>query len=249
MQVIILGSGSKGNSTLLITNTKKILIDVGFSYTKTKNVLAKYNISFKEIDFILITHSHKDHIAGLTSLVKKEQKKVYIPIGMLNEIKQLIPKEFIITIKDENFIVEDLKIRFIPTSHDTPVSVGFVIEDTSSLVYITDTGYISQKNLEYMYNKNLYIIESNHDPKMLMEGPYPYILKQRVISDIGHLSNEMTGNYLKKLIGSNTKKIVLAHLSEINNTEELALETVIKIIETNIEIKAAKQNEELSVLI
>ena len=87
MQAIILGSGSKGNSTLLITNTKKVLIDVGFSLPKTKMILEKHNLTLSDIDFILLTHNHKDHIAGLASLVKKEKKFVYIPDGMYKEIK------------------------------------------------------------------------------------------------------------------------------------------------------------------
>ena len=95
-----------------------------------------------------------------------------------------------------------------------------------------------------MVNKNVYIFESNHDINMLMTGPYPYVLKQRVLSDKGHLSNELAGNYLKDLVGDNTKKIILAHLSEINNTPDIALATVKNIINNkNIEIDAALQNE------
>lgn len=249
MEAIILGSGSKGNSTLLITDTKKILIDVGFPYSKIKMDLEKYNYSLNDIDFILITHEHKDHIAGLASLVKHKKKNVYIPIQMLKAINKLVDKEYLITIDDDVFQIDDLTIRFLHTSHDALYPVGFLIEDTSSLVYMTDTGYISKKNLNYMKNKNIYILESNHDIKMLMDGPYPYILKQRVISDKGHLSNEMTGKYLNEIIGENTKKIILAHLSETNNIEELALKTVGNLINNKVEILAARQNEEIKVFI
>ena len=249
MEVIILGSGSKGNSTLLITDTKKILIDVGFPYSKIKMDLEKNNYSIKDIDFILITHEHKDHIAGLSSLVKHEKKNIYIPSSMFRAINKIVDKDCIITIDDDKFQIDDLNIRFLHTSHDALYPVGFLIEDTSSLIYMTDTGYISKKNLNYMKNKNIYIIESNHDIKMLMNGPYPYILKQRVVSDTGHLSNEMTGKYLNELIGNNTKKIILAHLSETNNLEELAIETVKKLIDNKVEVFAAKQNKEIKVLI
>ena len=249
MEAIILGSGSKGNSTLLITDSKKILIDVGFSYSKTKMILDNYDISLKDIDFILITHEHKDHISGLASLIKHTKKDVYIPSPMYKAINKLIDRENIILIDDDKFEMDDLTIRFLRTSHDALYPVGFVIEDTKSLVYMTDTGYISKGNLRYMKNKNMYIIESNHDPKMLMEGPYPYILKQRVISDTGHLSNEMTGKYLNELIGEKTEKIILAHLSETNNIEDLALKTVKKLIDRKIEITAARQNEDMKVTI
>lgn len=247
MEIIILGSGSKGNSTLLITDSKKVLIDVGFSYPKTKMILEKYNLSLNDIDFILITHEHKDHISGLASIVKHAKKQVYIPTQMFKAINKIIDKDYINLIDDEKFQIDDLNIRFLHTSHDALYPVGFLIEDTKSLLYMTDTGYISKNNLKYMKNKNIYIIESNHDPKMLMDGPYPYILKQRVLSDKGHLSNEMTGKYLNDLIGNNTKKIVLAHLSETNNLEDLAIQTVRDIINNQIEITAARQNEDMKV--
>ena len=249
MKILILGSGSKGNSTLLITDSKKILIDVGFSYPKMKMILTRYGYSFNDIDFILVTHEHKDHILGLASLVKHEKKIIYIPTKMYKEINKIVDKSYLELIDDDKFQVDDLSIRFLHISHDAIYPVGFLIEDTTSLVYMTDTGYISKKNLDNMINKNIYIIESNHDTKMLMDGPYPYVLKQRVISDTGHLSNEMTGKYLKQLIGDNTKKIILAHLSETNNIEELAIKTVSNLINNQVEVKAARQEEEMVVCI
>ena len=247
MQAIILGSGSKGNSALIITNTKKILIDVGFSYQKTKMILEKYDLSPRDIDFILLTHNHKDHIAGLASLVKKEKKYVYIPYGMYKEINKIVDGDYIVPVVKDLLRIDDLLIRFLPTSHDAPASCGFILEDTNSLVYMTDTGYISRKNLDYMQNKNMYILESNHDPKMLMEGPYPYVLKQRVVGDTGHLSNQMAGTYLQELIGEDTKEIILAHLSETNNLEELAIKTVTDLIENRVRVIAARQEEDMLV--
>ena len=116
------------------------------------------------------------------------------------------------------------------------------------MVYVTDTGYLNQKNLQKLINKNLYILESNHDVEMLMNGPYPYILKQRVLSDKGHLSNELAGSYLRDIIGINTKKIVLAHLSETNNDAQIAINTNKEIIGDkleNIELLVAMQDETL----
>ena len=247
MEVLIIGSGSKGNSTLLITDSKKVLIDVGFSYPKIKMILENHGYTIDDIDFILITHEHKDHIAGLSSIVKHSKKMVYIPTPMFKAINKVVDKDNIITIDDDVFQIDDLKIRFLRTSHDALYPVGFLIEDSESLLYMTDTGYISKKNLSYMKNKNIYIIESNHDPKMLMNGPYPYVLKQRVVSDNGHLSNEMTGKYLKDLIGPDTKKIILAHLSETNNLEDLAIKTVSNLIGNKVIVTAARQEEEMIV--
>ncbi len=244
MRVIIFGSGSKGNSTLLIGNNKKILIDVGFSYPTLIKDLEEYNYVPSDIDAILLTHTHKDHIAGLSTFIKRNHIPVYTNTKMSSEVLKLISENDII-LADEDFSIDEFNITLIHTSHDAPGSVGFLINDNkTSLVYITDTGYINKKYLEKLINKNVYIFESNHDINMLMTGPYPYILKQRVLSDKGHLSNETAGTYLNELIGKDTKRVILAHLSEINNTKEIALDTVKSIINNNdIIIETAAQYE------
>ena len=246
MKVVILGSGSKGNSTLIVEKKLKILIDVGFSYPKMKMLLEKYNYEPSEIDAILITHTHKDHISGLSSFVKKNQVKVYANEILYKELSKTIDEEYLILV-DSEFYIDNLLVNTINTSHDSVGSVGFIIENSNkSMVYITDTGYINQKNLKKIINKNLYIMESNHDVTMLMNGPYPHILKQRVLSDKGHLSNELAGNYLRDIIGIDTKKIVLAHLSETNNCAEIALDTNKEIIGDKlegIELLIAMQDE------
>ena len=246
MRAIILGSGSKGNSTLLIGNNKKILIDVGFSYPKMIMNLKELNVTPKDIDAIIVTHTHKDHIAGLSTFIKKNNIMVYTNNKMLPELAKLI-NEDMIKVMDDEYSIGEFNILAIHTSHDAPGSVGFVInDDKSNLVYVTDTGYINEKYLKKLVNKDNYIFESNHDINMLMTGPYPYILKQRVLSDKGHLSNELSGNYLKEIIGDKTKRIVLAHLSEINNTPEIALKTVKSIINNDhVIIETASQNEML----
>ena len=242
MRAIILGSGSKGNSTLLIGNHKKILIDVGFSYPKMIKLLEEYHVEPKDIDGVLITHTHKDHIGGLKTFSKRNMIPIYTNSLMCEELKNYVDEERMI-INDEDFDIDEFHIEVIHTSHDAPGSVGFVINDNNkSIVYVTDTGYINSTYLERLKNKNIYIFESNHDINMLMTGPYPYILKQRVVSDKGHLSNEQSGNYLKQLIGDNTKKIILAHLSEINNTPEIALKTVNDILNCQLEVITAYQD-------
>ena len=232
MKVKVLASGSKGNSTLIRTDNINLLIDMGINYQYLASELENIKMNPKELNAILITHTHNDHIKGLASLVKKTNLKVYVLEEMVKELINKIPSDNIF-IYQEPLELEDLKINLIRISHDVE-GTGFIIEHNNhSLVYITDTGYINKKYFPLMKNKNTYIIESNHDEEMLMEGPYPYILKQRVIGDYGHLSNKTTSEYLLKVVGDNTKNIILAHISEKNNTEELALNTTKTLLEEN----------------
>ena len=248
MKVYILGSGSKGNSTLIVGNNKKILIDVGFSYPRMKMLLEEYGVNPSDIDTILITHDHSDHIGGLSQFLKKNSIKVCANEVLAGQLLRIVNEDDILIV-DNEFDIDDFHIESFKTSHDAVGSVGYIItEDDKTVVYVTDTGYINNRNLKKLVNKDLYIFESNHDVEMLMNGPYPYILKQRVLSDKGHLSNELSGTYLKELIGDRTKKIVLAHLSEINNTPEVALKTVKSIVDNkDIEIINAFQDEPIDV--
>lgn len=245
MKLKTIASGSKGNCSIVLCDETKFIIDMGISYLTLKRSLEENSLSFDQFTGILITHNHKDHISGLASLIKKTHIKVFIPVEMYESIKELVPKdrcEFI----DDIFKVNDTEIELIHTSHDAPYSIGFIItQNSKSIVYVTDTGYINRKYLNKMINKDLYLIESNHDEIMLMDGPYPRFLKERVISDKGHLSNTTTSKYLSKLAGDKTKYIILAHISEKNNTEELAYKcTQEELNNDKIEIKIAKQYEE-----
>lgn len=228
---------------MLCDNTN-LIIDMGISYLTLKKSLEENSLSFTDFSGILITHCHTDHIKGITSLLKHTKLNVYIPEEMYESLKENIEKDRCIFIEDK-FKINDIGIELIHTSHDAPNSVGFIINDSKkSLVYVTDTGYINRKYLNRMIDKNAYVIESNHDEEMLMDGPYPRFLKERVISDQGHLSNRTTAKYLKKIIGNSTKNVVLAHLSEKNNTEEKALEAMIEEgIDKKVTITIARQYE------
>lgn len=245
MKVQTIASGSKGNCTIVLCNDTNLIIDMGISYLTLKNSLEENSLSFDNFNGILITHCHKDHTKGLSSLIKKTNIPVYIPEKMYDSIKEYVPYPRCIIIDDE-FYINDIKINLLHTSHDAPCSVGFIIRNNDkSLVYITDTGYINRKILNNIVGKDCYIIESNHDEVMLMDGPYPRFLKERVISDKGHLSNITTAKYLKKIVGKNTKNIILAHRSETNNTEEKILEAIDNVeLDKNINIYIARQNEE-----
>ena len=226
MTVSVLSSGSKGNTTFIQTNNTKILIDAGNTSKYILEKLNEINVDPTTIDAILITHTHIDHVKGLPVLLKKINPCVYITQKMLKELEYL---ENYSIINTDKIKIKDLDIDVIKTSHDTEDSVGYIVNnDDKSIVYITDTGYINQKYFNILSNRNVYIMESNHDIEMLNNSKYPFALRQRILSDKGHLSNYDSAKYISKFIGSKTKYVLLAHLSEENNTEELALESLDK---------------------
>ena len=245
MKVCVLSSGSKGNTTYIESDNAKILIDVGKSAKYVKEKLEDMGANPSDINAILITHTHVDHIKGLRVFAKKYNIPVYITDIMLKSLDFL---DNYVILSDE-FDINDIHITAIKTSHDAPDSRGYIVtSDEKSIVYITDTGYINRKYFDVLKNRNIYIMESNHDIEMLNNGSYPFNLRQRILSDKGHLSNYDSAKYLSSFIGDNTKCIMLAHLSEDNNTEELAYETLDnRLKKENIHVDKiiiAKQNKE-----
>lgn len=250
MKVCILSSGSKGNTTYVETKETKILIDAGNSSKYILSKLEELNINPNDLDAILITHTHVDHIKGLPVLLKKINPCVYITKEMYPSLEYLENYQIITT---DKLNIKDIEIDIIKTSHDAEGSVGYILTNNNkSLVYITDTGYINNRYFEMLSNREIYILESNHDIDMLTNGKYPFELKKRILSDKGHLSNYDSAKYLSKFIGNKTKYIFLAHLSEENNTESLALDTLNKRLNKESihvdNIKVATQNKETELI-
>ena len=246
MKACVLSSGSKGNCTYVETKNHKILIDIGTSSLYVEKSLKSIGVNPEDIDIVLVTHAHIDHVTGIKVFSKKYNPLVYISEKILKESNIKIEN---ISSEEEINIDSDIKIKSIRLSHDVDDIKGYVIEeDDTSMVYITDTGYINESNFDYIKNKNLYVFESNHDVEKLMNNPkYPHHTKIRILSDKGHLSNKDSAYYLSRLIGDNTKYVILAHISEQNNTEDLALETLKETLDRkNIDfnnIMIARQNE------
>lgn len=232
MKITILASGSKGNSTLIETKTKNILIDVGLPL---KNLETRLERSMPKIDILIITHTHSDHIKGIKSLLKKQKPTIYT---LENNLEEKIKDTSLIT-HEKTYQENNITINLFELSHDVPCLGIHLKEEENELIYITDTGYIKEKLLKKYKNKTIYIIESNYEEELLTNGSYPFHLKQRIRSDKGHISNDDTCRYLKKLIGENTKYICLAHLSEENNKPEIAKEKVTNTI-NNLNTKPNK---------
>ena len=247
MKTCVLSSGSKGNVVFVETSSSRYLLDVGRNKKYVLEKLEEIGVKPQEIDYILISHSHDDHISGLEQFIKTYHTKVCVTEEILKNVNWLKKYDNLIIYDDDLNLGEDL-IETIKSSHDSNDARNFIISDGSkSLCYVTDTGYINQKNFDKLKNHDIYLFESNHDIEMLTNGPYPQWLKMRVLSDKGHLSNIAAGVYLAKFIGNKTKHVVLIHLSETNNKPELARNTTKEIFdEYNIDFKnisCASQNE------
>ena len=240
MKIVVIQSGSKGNATLVIDKGRVLLIDMGIGLRVLKDALAKENLNIMNINAMLLTHEHWDHTTGIRYLPP-------LPIYCTKET--CLRPNVVEVIPFEPFEIEHFRITPLKTSHDVKNPLGFVIEnDEEKLVYLTDSGKIPVKSLQKMKNADYYVIESNHDPEMLMATNRPMMLKRRILSTKGHLSNEQSATYMTMCIGSKTKQIILAHLSEEANSPEVALNTYRKVFEDakisleGIELKCANQH-------
>ena len=228
----ILASGSSGNSFYLESDQKKILVDAGLSGKKITDLLAEIDRSPADLDAILVTHEHKDHIHGVGVLARKYGLDVYAnqdtwkamdsALGKLNlEQKHIFEMGKTLTFGD-------LDIESFGVSHDAAAPQFYrFMKDNKSFVMLTDTGYVSDRLAGIIENADGYLIESNHDVEILRSGAYPWRLKQRILSDKGHLSNEDGAATMIRSLGNKTKKIYLGHLSKENNIKELAHMTMV----------------------
>lgn len=214
MKVTMLCSGSTGNCCVVEDLNTKIVIDCGSTKTYLMNTMNELQMNKDTFDGIIITHGHTDHISQANSFK-------HLPMYATFPVKN-IDNEIIET--HETFHIGELQITSLPMSHDFEKTVGFQIVGSETLLYITDTGYVNEKLFDDIANPDYIVMESNHGPDMLMKTNRPFLTKQRILSDEGHLSNEGCAEILKKVIGPKTKDIILAHISREANTPELAYE-------------------------
>ncbi|MBE7027627.1 MAG: MBL fold metallo-hydrolase [Ruminococcaceae bacterium] len=229
-------SGSSGNSTFLTDGEIKILVDCGANGKYITECLNRIDVYPDEIDAILISHSHRDHVSGAGVISRKYDIPIYTSEETWNDMTRIIGK-----IPDSNtkvinggeqFLLGNIKIIPFSTPHDAGGSVGYRFETEKSKVAIaTDIGHISYELYENLAGCDCVIIEANHDINMLKDGSYPYYLKRRILSDKGHLSNADAAKLCVMLAKSGTKSLWLGHLSHENNTPDLAYMTVRKALE------------------
>lgn len=233
MQFGTIASGSSGNCLYAGSKDSHLLIDAGISGKRICYGLNAFGVEPPQIDGILVTHEHIDHISGLGVIMRKFGCKVYATEGTINEIirtKSLgkLPEQCFEVIKPNvKFTVGQIEIEPFRISHDAKDPVSFVLrKDSQQIGMVTDLGYYDDNTVSHLKDSDVLYVEANHDIRMLQVGPYPYYLKQRILGNKGHLCNEMAGKLIKELMNDKLKKVVLGHLSKENNYPDLALETV-----------------------
>ena len=237
---VVVGSGSKGNATLLFDEETLIQIDMGLPMRRITAALESIKKNKSDLQGILITHEHTDHIKNLS--MYKGKVPIYASKGTIDYFDHEV-------VPFDSFEIGTLSVIPFMTSHDATNPVGYVIiSGKTKLVYLTDSGYVPEESLDYLKDADYYIMESNHDLKMLMKSNRPAVLKRRIKGDEGHLSNVDSAIYLSELVGPKTREIYLAHLSEECNLPELALEAYRKTFKKkevpyDINIICLKQNE------
>lgn len=225
----ILASGSTGNAFYLETPKKRLLIDAGLTGKKITSLLAEIDRRPEDLDAILITHEHSDHIKGVGVLARKynldlyANEKTWVVMDAKNMLGKIDNSQKHIFSREKMMTFGDIDIESFGVSHDAvdPQFYRFM-KDDKSFVMLTDTGYVSDRMAGIVANADGYLIESNHDIEILRAGSYPWKTKQRILSDFGHLSNEAGAQAMIDTLGNRTKKIYLGHLSKENNIKELA---------------------------
>lgn len=232
-KVSILASSSKGNSTYIETPNNKILIDAGLSGKKIKDAMLSIDRKIEDVDSIFVSHEHSDHIQGVGVLARRYDMQVYANQktwqAMSSKIGDIPLENKNIFEAGSTMSFGDLDIESFNVSHDAADPQFYQFHhNQKAFAILTDTGYVSEKVKSIIKNADAYLMECNHDLEMLRNGSYAWSLKQRILSDQGHLSNLDGANTLMDVLGNNTKQVFLGHLSPENNVKVLAHETVAK---------------------
>lgn len=220
-----LGSGSEGNSFLIKTDKTIFMVDCGFNYKETENRLSELGLTFSDINHILITHEHEDHMRAIKMIIKKEKIQISCSygtakkIGIVDEVNIINPGDIVVD--------NDLQVEVVPVPHDAREPCHYVFKkDTLKIGIITDFGSLTPKIVESYSNLNYLVVEANHDANLLMKSSYPTSLKNRIFGKLGHANNDLTFDLISLIKKDKLKKIIFCHLSKKNNQKEIIKHTV-----------------------
>lgn len=233
MRLTSIASGSSGNCIYVGSDEANILVDAGISGKRIENGLKALSVDPKSLDGILVTHEHADHIAGLGVMARRYKLPLYMTeetakaVIHTKSVGKIDPDLFEMIRPNHPFKIKDLSIDATSIWHDAADPVCYSIECKGVKASVaTDMGNYHEAIVEKTKDSDILFVEANHDIHMLQVGPYPYYLKQRILSNRGHLSNDRTAQFLGDIISKNTREVFLGHLSKENNYSELAYETV-----------------------
>lgn len=253
VKICCLYSGSRGNSAYINAGGASILIDAGKSAKALCSALKDIDVDISSIDAIFVTHEHRDHISALQNLSHKHSIPIYILLSSAEVFyglqDEMLCNNLMLQFKAPFSVnIKGLKISSICTSHDSRGAVGYRMDFTEngenySIGYVTDTGIVTEEMKNMLPGCFAVVMESNHDTKMLKDGPYPPELKHRIGSNHGHLSNKDAAAFIAELCKTGTKYVMLAHLSEENNLPKIAYDEAFSAIaDDSVVIKVAAQN-------
>jgi len=253
MRVVNLASGSKGNCSFVDAGNTKILIDAGLSVVEIAKRLALIGENPENIDAVLLTHEHSDHIKGFVGFLKKYSARGYVHKEVANKFGETLNFDLnkISLITNYSFSINDVQIMPFDLPHDSVSCLGYSIEYKGNKVsFVTDLGYMPEIAMKIVKGSALVYIESNHDKKLMRDCHYPYIVKQRIMGDRGHLSNEQASKIITTLAEFGTRHFVLSHISENSNTLEQAYVTSAKALsdagfelEKDVFLRYSRQNK------
>lgn len=233
MRLCSIASGSSGNCIYVGSEATHLLVDAGISGKRTESGLNSLGVTGADLDGILITHEHADHVNGLGVIARKYDVPIYATPGTIEAIRscdkfsKIDESLFHVVYPDEKVIIKDLTVNPMRISHDAAEPVAYRIAYGSRKIGIcTDLGVYNDYTVECLKGMDAVLLEANHDVNMLQVGPYPYYLKQRILGERGHLSNENSGRLLSRILHDKLQTIILGHLSKENNLPELAYEAV-----------------------
>lgn len=235
MELRTIASGSSGNCLVVSAEGAHLLVDAGVSCRRITTALAGFGISPGDLAGVLITHEHSDHISGLATLTKKLALPVYTSPGTARQLSYRMAgiQDLLRPIQPgESFDLGPFRVGTFPTSHDAAQSMGFTFAHGGrKAAVVTDLGFVSPAVLEGVLGSHLVVCEANHDVDRLRSGPYPYYLKARILGEQGHLSNEAGGDLVRQCVEAGANTVLLAHLSQENNTPALALKAATQALE------------------
>ena len=227
-------SGSEGNCLLISGVKSHILLDAGISCKRITESLGALGLTADDLAAVLITHEHSDHVSGLATFTKRHRVPIYTTAATARQLAYRIAgiEPLVHHVKPGDvFHLNGIKVTVFPTSHDTADSVDFRFDDENgSIGVLTDTGCVMDEAAEVLAGAELLVLESNHDVEWLKSGAYSYDLKQRILGDRGHLSNDAAARFAARMAQQGTKQFVLAHLSRENNTPQRASDTVCRAV-------------------